>query len=84
MQSLQIVYVLVIELFEILQKGDRYEHLKAAQDKHTYHIQKLETIMRMVDNDALPLEQVKHFIMLNQMQGQISSQIGITDAKQPI
>ncbi|XP_060605973.1 CCR4-NOT transcription complex subunit 3-like isoform X4 [Ruditapes philippinarum] len=40
-------------------KGDRYEHLKAAQDKHTYHIQKLETIMRMVDNDALPLEQIK-------------------------
>ncbi|KAL4239666.1 CCR4-NOT transcription complex [Mactra antiquata] len=41
------------------EKTDRYEYLKAAQDKHAYHIQKLETIMRMVDNDALPIDQVK-------------------------
>ena len=47
-------YVLII----VFQKTDRYEHLKNSQEKLSVHIQKLETIMRMVDNDAIPLEQV--------------------------
>ncbi|XP_060076650.1 CCR4-NOT transcription complex subunit 3-like isoform X3 [Ylistrum balloti] len=38
---------------------DQYEELRAAQDRHKFHIKKLETIMRMVDNDALPLDQIK-------------------------
>lgn len=41
-----------------LQRHDRYEQLKGIQEKHNFHIGKLETIMRMVDNDALPLDQV--------------------------
>lgn len=45
----------------ILQKSDRFEHLKASQEKLSYHINKLETIMRMVDNDAIPLDQVGLF-----------------------
>ena len=40
------------------QKQDIFGELKAQQDKHLFHIKQLETIMRMVDNDALPLEQV--------------------------
>ncbi|KAJ8318537.1 hypothetical protein KUTeg_003628 [Tegillarca granosa] len=40
-------------------KQDRFDELKCSQDKHKYHIKQLETIMRMVDNDALPLEQIR-------------------------
>ncbi|XP_021358782.1 CCR4-NOT transcription complex subunit 3-like isoform X2 [Mizuhopecten yessoensis] len=42
-----------------MDKDDQYEELRAAQDRHKFHIKKLETIMRMVDNDALPLDQIK-------------------------
>ena len=42
----------------MFQRHDRFEELKGIQDKHNFHIGKLETIMRMVDNDALPLDQV--------------------------
>lgn len=41
------------------ERHDRYEELKGIQDKHNFHIGKLETIMRMVDNDALPLDQIR-------------------------
>uniref|UniRef100_A0A0L8I8K5 CCR4-Not complex component Not N-terminal domain-containing protein n=1 Tax=Octopus bimaculoides TaxID=37653 RepID=A0A0L8I8K5_OCTBM len=41
------------------EKNDRYEELKQWQDKHKFHIQRLERIMRMVDNDALPLDQIR-------------------------
>ncbi|XP_078316901.1 CCR4-NOT transcription complex subunit 3-like isoform X2 [Crassostrea virginica] len=40
-------------------KQDRFEELKGHMDKHKYHIKQLETILRMVDNDAIPLEQIK-------------------------
>ena len=40
-------------------KQDIFGELKAQQDKHLFHIKQLETIMRMVDNDALPLEQIR-------------------------
>ncbi|KAK3089617.1 hypothetical protein FSP39_005080 [Pinctada imbricata] len=40
-------------------KQDRFDELKGFQDKHKSHIKNLETIMRMVDNDALPLDQIK-------------------------
>lgn len=42
-----------------LRKNDRYEELRQWQDKHKFHIQRLERIMRMVDNDALPLDQIR-------------------------
>lgn len=41
------------------EKNDRYEELRQWQDKHKFHIQRLERIMRMVDNDALPLDQIR-------------------------
>lgn len=41
------------------ERHDRYEQLKGIQEKHNFHIGKLETIMRMVDNDALPLDQIR-------------------------
>ena len=34
-------------------------------DKHKYHIKQLETILRMVDNDAIPLEQVGFWMTSN-------------------
>lgn len=40
-------------------RSDRFESLKTIQERHAYHIKKMETIMRMVDNDAIPLEQIK-------------------------
>lgn len=29
-------------------------------EKHKYHLKQLETILRMVDNDAIPLDQVSY------------------------
>lgn len=40
-------------------KQDHFDELKSQQDKHLYHIKQLETIMRMVDNDAIPIDQIK-------------------------
>lgn len=40
-------------------KQDRFEELKGYMDKHKFHIKQLETILRMVDNDAIPLDQIK-------------------------
>ncbi len=41
-----------------LQKQDRLEELKNWLERHRFHIGKLESIMRMVDNDAIELDQV--------------------------
>ncbi|WAQ95632.1 CNOT3-like protein [Mya arenaria] len=41
------------------EKSEKFDSLKTSQDKHNFHINKLETVMRMVDNDAIPLEQIK-------------------------
>ncbi len=47
-----------------MQKQDRLDELRAWLDKHRYHIGRLETLMRMVDNDAIDLDQVlKNTIM---------------------
>lgn len=35
------------------------EHCKEMLDKHKVHIEKLETIMRLLDNDALQLDQIQ-------------------------
>ncbi|XP_052760291.1 CCR4-NOT transcription complex subunit 3-like isoform X2 [Mya arenaria] len=40
-------------------ESEKFDSLKTSQDKHNFHINKLETVMRMVDNDAIPLEQIK-------------------------
>ncbi|XP_052265569.1 CCR4-NOT transcription complex subunit 3-like isoform X2 [Dreissena polymorpha] len=41
------------------EKHDRYESLKTQQERHTFHVQKLETIMRMLDNDAISIDRIK-------------------------
>jgi CCR4-NOT transcription complex subunit 3 len=39
-------------------KQDLVDLFRRVLDRHRYHIDKLETIMRLVDNDALPLSQI--------------------------
>ena len=38
---------------------DKIEDLKALLEKHRDHIQKLETLLRMVNNDSVNIEQVR-------------------------
>eukprot|EP00918_Siedleckia_nematoides_P005024 GHVU01011124.1.p1 GENE.GHVU01011124.1~~GHVU01011124.1.p1 ORF type:complete len:790 (+),score=114.32 GHVU01011124.1:136-2505(+) len=40
-------------------KQERVDELKLQVERHRVHISRLETIMRMVDNDALDLDQIK-------------------------
>ncbi|XP_064601447.1 CCR4-NOT transcription complex subunit 3-like isoform X2 [Liolophura sinensis] len=40
-------------------KQDRFDELKRYQERHNFHIKQLETIMRMLDNDAISLDQIK-------------------------
>ncbi|XP_048762642.1 CCR4-NOT transcription complex subunit 3-like isoform X2 [Ostrea edulis] len=40
-------------------KQDRFEELKGHMERHKFHLKQLETILRMVDNDAIPLDQIK-------------------------
>ncbi|ESO82027.1 hypothetical protein LOTGIDRAFT_179956 [Lottia gigantea] len=41
------------------EREDQLESLKSHKDRHQYHIKKLELIMRMVDNETLPVERIK-------------------------
>ena len=41
-----------------VQKQDRIEELKGFIEKHRFHISRQETILRMVDNDAIDLDTV--------------------------
>lgn len=40
-------------------KQERIEKLKTSVDKHKYHINQLETLMRMLDNSTIDVNQVK-------------------------
>lgn len=40
-------------------KQERIEKLKTSVDKHKYHINQLETLMRMLDNSTIDVHQVK-------------------------
>ena len=49
------------------------EELKSWMEKHNLHISRLEALMRMVDNDAISMDQIKkiqddveHYIECNQ------------------
>lgn len=44
---------------EYFQKQDKFDGLRAAQERHKHHIKQLETIMRMVDNDAIEVDLVR-------------------------
>ncbi|XP_076366350.1 CCR4-NOT transcription complex subunit 3-like isoform X2 [Tachypleus tridentatus] len=41
------------------EKEDRLDELKGHTKKHRYHVKQLETIMRMVDNNTVDVDQVK-------------------------
>ncbi|XP_013792877.1 CCR4-NOT transcription complex subunit 3-like, partial [Limulus polyphemus] len=41
------------------EKEDRLDELRGYTEKHRYHIKQLETIMRMVDNSTINVDQVK-------------------------
>ena len=41
------------------EKQDRIDELKAWVEKHRYHIKQLETLMRMLDNETVEVEQIK-------------------------
>uniref|UniRef100_A0A8C7G1N1 CCR4-NOT transcription complex subunit 3 n=1 Tax=Oncorhynchus kisutch TaxID=8019 RepID=A0A8C7G1N1_ONCKI len=41
------------------EKQDRIEELKHFIEKHRYHIRMLETILRMLDNDTLPVDSIR-------------------------
>lgn len=45
------------------EKQDRMEELKCKLEKHRFHIKKLETLLRMLDNMSVEVEQV-HIILL--------------------
>lgn len=40
-------------------KTERGEHLKNRVEKHRYHVKQLETLMRMLDNDTVTVDQIK-------------------------
>lgn len=40
-------------------KQERVEELKGWLEKHRFHITRLETLMRMVDNDAIDVDQIR-------------------------
>lgn len=42
-------------------KQDRVDELKAKLDKHRYHIRKLETLLRMLDNMSVEVNTVSVF-----------------------
>ncbi len=46
------------EVLLLFQKQERSDRLKGRLEKHLFHINKLEAIMRLVDNDALQVDQV--------------------------
>lgn len=50
--------VLQLCMFYVCVQGPRADELKTLRDRHKYHMKQLELVMRAVDNDAVPLEQV--------------------------
>lgn len=43
----------------VLQKQDRIDELKRLIERHRYHIRMLETILRMLDNDSVPVDAIQ-------------------------
>lgn len=46
------------------EKQDRMEELKFKLERHRFHIKKLETLLRMLDNMSVEVEQVRNVIYL--------------------
>lgn len=41
------------------EKQDKMDDLKGKLDRHKFHITKLETLLRMLDNDSVDIEQIR-------------------------
>lgn len=41
-------------------KQDRMDELRGKLDRHKFHVTKLETLLRMLDNDGVEVEQIRH------------------------
>lgn len=41
------------------EKQDKMDDLKAKLDRHKFHVTKLETLLRMLDNDGVDVDQIK-------------------------
>lgn len=48
-------------------KQDRVDELKTKLDKHRYHIRKLETLLRMLDNMSVEVNTVSPFRLVYKM-----------------
>ena len=44
-----------------LQRNERSDELRKNLERHRFHVNKLEAVMRMVDNDAIDLDEVCGF-----------------------
>jgi len=53
-------------------KQDRVDELKAKLDKHRYHIRKLETLLRMLDNMSVEVNTVSVYAFVYRKVQQIS------------
>lgn len=42
-----------------MQKQDRIDELKRLIERHRFHIRMLETILRMLDNDSIPVDSIQ-------------------------
>lgn len=42
-------------------KQDRMEELKGKLEKHRFHIKKLETLLRMLDNMSVEVDKVRYY-----------------------
>jgi CCR4-NOT transcription complex subunit 3 len=55
-------------------KQDRVDELKAKLDKHRYHIRKLETLLRMLDNMSVEVNTVSVYAFVYRKVQQTSEQ----------
>jgi len=55
-------------------KQDRVDELKAKLDKHRYHIRKLETLLRMLDNMSVEVNTVSVYVFVYRKVQQTSAQ----------
>ena len=53
----------IFNIWFVLKKQERVEELRHWLERHQFHISQMEKLMRMVDNDAVSVEQVRGMIM---------------------
>ncbi|XP_053609392.1 CCR4-NOT transcription complex subunit 3 isoform X2 [Plodia interpunctella] len=53
------------------EKQDRMEELKVKLEKHRFHIKKLETLLRMLDNMSVEVEQCKFLLQIKRIKDDV-------------